>query len=160
MYIHDIKLYQYTRIFTRRNRERLFLEAIEMLNFLEVMPLIELDEFDRTSEVSRIQFAEYMCRALNLDEFGFENKTFFPDVAKSHWGSTCVSALVQTGIISTGELFRPDDTITLTEACKILMHATGYNHYAVCTEDIGRVSISGIYDRYYPRFRKRKTNCI
>ena len=73
-------------------------------------------------EISRIDFAVFAAKMIGINETGTSQTDYFYDIPTDHWGKYSVNALVERSIISGDgqRLFRPDDTITLSEAAVIL----------------------------------------
>lgn len=105
-------------------------EAIALIEYLEVLKLNN----DEKTEVSRADFAVYTARLMEIDEYAKmnENNAYYYDVPASHWSAASVNGLTEFGILSVGDdkMFRPDDTITLEEATKIMLAVLGYKGYA------------------------------
>lgn len=88
-----------------------------------------MDITDNADEyVSRADFACYVARAIGVDEYVKPVEMYFRDIPVTHWAANCVNTLAEMGAISYDGVttFRPDDTITLNEAVKILTEVLGY----------------------------------
>ena len=90
------------------------------------------DEDNLGNIVTRAEFAGYIARILDIDEYTRKEERYFTDVPATYWKSNSINALAAQGIISGGEdgKFRPDDNITYSEAAVILIKAMGYGTYA------------------------------
>lgn len=100
-----------------------------LLTALEIFT--EQTQADRNAVVTREDFALYLARALNIDEFQRSDTRYFKDVDMDSYGTNAIYALVQRGILSVDgdRLFRPDDGVTAVEACKMMLYALGYEPY-------------------------------
>ena len=80
----------------------------------------------------RADFALYTARLIGIKVFGENNDRYFYDVPMNHYALNSINKLVELGIISLDDekKFRPDDVITLEEACKMLVSALGYDEMA------------------------------
>nr|QGT51254.1 hypothetical protein Firmicute1046_3300 [uncultured Firmicutes bacterium] len=81
-------------------------------------------------EVTRGEFAAMIFRMMDLDAVSFE--PMFRDVSRSNWAFDYVQTVAAQGYLR-GDAdgnFRPDDTIVLEEAAKILVAMLGYTYPA------------------------------
>lgn len=99
----------------------------EVLEQLGIMKGFDDVTYRPAQEVTRSEFAQQAAALFRLEA---EAQEIFADVPASHEAAGAVTALVQTGMISKGELFRPDDNIRLSEAVKILLCGMGYGPLA------------------------------
>lgn len=108
-------------------------DAVKLMEYLDIL---EIDN-DGEAEVSRADFATYMARVVKVNEYAKtdNNTAYYYDVPPEHWAAACVNNLTETGALSVGDdkLFRPNDTITVTEATKIVLSVMGYGAYANVT---------------------------
>lgn len=90
------------------------------------------DEDNLETLVTRAEFAGYIARILDVDEYTRKEERYFTDVPATYWKSNSINGLAALGIISGGgdSEFRPDDNITYSEAATILIKAMGYDTYA------------------------------
>ena len=99
-------------------------QYIEFLNVINVF-----DEKDNADDyTTRADFAVYLARILNIDEYYRSEKIYFTDVPATYWKSNSINALAEHGIISgdSERAFRPDDNITYDEAAALLVRVLGY----------------------------------
>ena len=99
----------------------------EVLEQLGIMKGFDDATYRPAQEVTRSEFAQQAAALFRLEA---EAQEIFADVPASHEAAGAVTALVQTGMISKGERFRPDDNIRLSEAVKILLCGMGYGPLA------------------------------
>lgn len=113
-------------------------QYIEFLNVINVF-----DEKDNADDyTTRADFAVYLARILNIDEYYRSEKIYFTDVPATYWKSNSINALAEHGIISgdSERAFRPDDNITYDEAAALLVRVLGYE---------GRAQLEGGYPSGY-----------
>ncbi|MBR5506135.1 MAG: S-layer homology domain-containing protein, partial [Clostridia bacterium] len=70
------------------------------------------------NNVSRAEFAALICRSFGLTSVPYDGA--FADVDVGQWYTEYVSTALANGIISADAYFRPHDTITREEMCKML----------------------------------------
>lgn len=86
--------------------------------------------FDENSDgVTRGEFLSALMHFTKKDSEG-SNVQIFKDVPVEHKYASDVSNAVNLKIIGEGELFRPDDKITISEASKLMVSAVGYSSIA------------------------------
>jgi len=74
--------------------------------------------------ISRAEFAAIIVRALQMETS--ENLTGFSDVESDAWYAPYVYTAMENGIVEgEGGMFRPNDSITREEMCKIIVMALG-----------------------------------
>jgi len=74
--------------------------------------------------ISRAEFVALLVRALNLE--ATENTVEFTDVSDAEWYEQYVKIASSNGIVGGADgMFRPNDTITREEMCKMLVIASG-----------------------------------
>lgn len=99
-------------------------EAIAVFEYLDIYTMPENGISD-SQMMSRGDFATLVAKAFKLSESG-EN-TYFADVTRTDANVTGINALTEAGVVNGyARLFRPDETITLDEALKILISVTDY----------------------------------
>ncbi len=100
----------------------------ELLKTLEIFD----NETDLQSTVTRAEFAGYMARLLNVEEYNRYDRLYFVDVPATYWKSNSINGLAELGIISGDgkSAFRPDDNITVSEVSSMLLKAMGYDELA------------------------------
>lgn len=114
-------------------------QAQEMYTFMKAVGVFAEDEddFNAETEISRAHFIKLAMHISNdAPEVLLTEENVFSDVtSKTAYGDYIVTAY-RIGYISgnPGGLFRPDDTITLSEALKILCGILGYDKLA---EELG-----------------------
>jgi len=99
-----------------------------LLKELEIIPQKGL----MTEYMTRADFAVYTARMLGINDFEKSDVRYFYDIQMNHYALKSINTLYELGIFSMGENkeFRPDDLISVDEACKILTVALGYGEYA------------------------------
>ncbi len=113
-------------------------QYVEFLNAVNVF-----DEKDNAEDyTTRADFAVYLARILNIDEYYRSEKIYFTDVPATYWKSNSINALAEYGIISgdSERVFRPDDNITYDEAAALLIRILGYE---------GKAQLGGGYPSGY-----------
>lgn len=103
---------------------------VNAVALLETLGIISVAEDDYERSISRADFAVAIGNIFNIDQYSKVTESCFSDVPSDHWAAGSINALVNMGIISKDAEFRPGDTITGAEACKLLMSAAGYDKYA------------------------------
>lgn len=99
-----------------------------LLKELEIIPQKGL----MTEYMTRADFAVYTARMLAINDFEKNDTRYFYDIPMNHYAIKSINTLYELGIISMSENkeFRPDDLISVDEACKILAVALGYGEYS------------------------------
>ena len=89
------------------------------------------DNVDAGATVSRGQFAVYAAR-LAGERFTGEAKKYYIDIPEGSFCFEAVSVLANLGALSVPEdkIFNPNNPITYSEACKILMCVLNFTDYA------------------------------
>ncbi len=105
-------------------------EAFEMLGALGIVRDSDFTTFETEKTVTRGEFARYIARLVRADENG--GNTYFYDVPENHYAYSAVSALAERNIIngSGNKTFKPEEAITLNDACTILIKILSYERYA------------------------------
>jgi len=108
----------YTSDITAENYE----QTVALINALGIA--------DRMSEkasdvVTRGEFVYTLISALRIDVTTPSDKSYYADMS-NHYANTATVAARDMGIISSAEYFNPDEKITLAQALKMCMIATGY----------------------------------
>ena len=104
-------------------------EAVNTLVALGVLKGKDTGNFDPTGIVTRAEMAKMICVAYNggkdpnLTEGGMYNDT------KNHWARGYIDYCTNLGVVAgdTAGNFNPDNTVTGTEASKMVLVALGYN---------------------------------
>lgn len=120
------------------------------LSLLKYINVFQSDPHDYNANVSRASFAIYTVRLLGKSEIGSGAQKIFSDVESQSKAEYAISQLYDMNIITgeNGATFRPNDSITVAEASKILVSIMGYKPYAeakgayptgylMCAEKIG-----------------------
>lgn len=112
---------------------------LELIEYLEIIKNIDAS---KDSLVTRADFAVYVARILNIDEYSETNRVFYTDVPRGHWAGVSVNNLVQLGAlkVDASKKFRPDDAITLEDATQIVLAVMGY----MPTAESGNASYTSI----------------
>lgn len=107
------------------------LRNMEALETLGIIPKYDEMSIDFDKEVTRADFADVVAKLISSAQYN-ESTPYFYDVPTSHWAYKSICSLAEGKIINgTAEhLFRPDDTITITEAVTMILNAMGYGDYA------------------------------
>lgn len=107
-------------------------EAIAVFEYLGIYTMPE-NGIPDSQMMSRGDFATLTAKAFKLSESG-EN-TYFADVTRTDANVAGINALAEAGVVSGyARLFRPDETITLDEALKILISVADYG---IVAEEMG-----------------------
>ena len=110
-----------------------FYEATAFLKNLGIISGVNGFEFKPFNPVTRAEFAKMATAVLNADiSLPDDMENVFKDVDNSHWAYDAILSMWNLGILSGDEdgFFRPDDTITINEAVKILVSGLGYDEIA------------------------------
>lgn len=104
-----------------------------MLETVRVLGILSGDEngnLNLSAPVTRAEFVKMMTAASTYkDSVGSSTASLFTDVKSGHWASGYIKLAVEQGWV-TGYVdgsFRPDNTITLEEACTALLRLLGYD---------------------------------
>ena len=105
-------------------------EAIEVLNAVDVIRGYDNGDFGPDDLVTRAQMAVIMANLLNLDYQYYEATCPFTDVPA--WARGYVGACYAKGITSgySATTYGPNDGITPVQAASMMMRALGYFQYA------------------------------
>ena len=105
-------------------------EAIEVLNAVEVILGYDNGDFGPDDLVTRAQMAVIMAKLLNLDYQYYEATCPFTDVPA--WARGYVGACYAKGITSgySATIYGPNDGITPVQAASMMMRALGYFKYS------------------------------
>lgn len=105
--------------------------ALETVLALGILQGDERGNLDLTAPVTRAQFATMMTRVSSYkDSIGAGPAyALFTDLPAGHWAAPYAETAVKAGwfIGYTDGSFRPDNTITLEEACTALLRLAGYD---------------------------------
>ncbi len=103
-------------------------EARKFVEYFEVLDTEAGLEYD----VTRAEFAVYLARVLGMNEYSQTEITYYNDVTSEHWAAVCINNLAEIGALTIGEdkLFRPNDSIKIEEAVKIIINLLGYENSA------------------------------
>lgn len=104
-----------------------------MLETVRVLGILSGDEngnLNLSAPVTRAEFVKMMTAASTYkDSVGSSTASLFTDVKSGHWAGGYIKLAVEQGWV-TGYVdgsFRPDNTITLEEACTALLRLLGYD---------------------------------
>ena len=85
-------------------------------------------------EITRADFANLLCRAMNLESEaqGYKDKNKFNDIDAQHYASGAINLLAEKGIVGalTGNNFCPDTAIRYAHAIRYAVNALGYSPMA------------------------------
>lgn len=99
-------------------------KEITILKMIGVLP--ESGEYDSEKKITRAEFADYTAKFFGGTPN--EKRKYYKDVSTDYWAADSINYLVEQGYLTIGTdaMFYPDRNITLSEACKILLSAAGY----------------------------------
>ena len=105
--------------------------AIEAVQALGIITGDESGNLDLTDPVTRAEFVTMMTAASSYKDSIGEGSgvSLFKDVKSDHWASEYIKLAVEQGWMSgyVDGTFRPDNQITLEEACTALLKMLGYD---------------------------------
>lgn len=106
--------------------------AVQTVKALGILVGDEQGNLNLNSNVTRAQFAKMLVSASPYrDSISPEGTGYslFKDVKSSHWASEYIGTAVQNGWVVgyTDGTFRPDQTVTLEEACSAALRLLGYD---------------------------------
>lgn len=108
-------------------------DVLEMMGFLQSVGIIPTDyrELELNNKVTRADYVDAVAKLLGAEKVESDTPYFY-DVPASHWAYGSICSLAARGIIrgNGNKLFRPDDTISMLDAYKIMLVAMGYGEYA------------------------------
>ena len=132
-------------------------EAVSILTALNVINGKDDGSYDPTGIITRGEMAKLICVVLNGGKdpsLGSATSNTYTDTV-NHWAAPYIEYCTQLGIVAgKGDgTFAPNDTVTATEAAKMLLVAMGYNasfegmvgaNWAVATNVVA--NSKGLYD--------------
>lgn len=100
----------------------------KIISFLNAFEIVGENEINRDKAITRGEFAIYAARIIGDKFYTNSSEQYYYDVTKADDCFISVSRLVSQGALSVGEdrLFKPDEAITYSEICKILVCILGY----------------------------------
>ena len=128
--------------------------AVETVKALGIMVGDASGNMNLTGNVTRAQFVKMMTAASSYKDsigagYGY---SLFKDVKSDHWASEYIKLAVEQGWI-TGYVdgtFRPNNTVTLEEACAALLRMLGYDSSSLAgsypTAQLSKASAVGLLD--------------
>lgn len=128
--------------------------AVETMKALGIMVGDETGDMNLDGNVTRAQFVKMMTAASTYRDsvgsgYGY---SLFKDVKSDHWASEYIKLAVEQGWI-TGYVdgtFRPNNTVTLEEACTALLRMLGYDSSSLAgtfpTAQLSKASAVGLLD--------------
>lgn len=128
--------------------------AVETVKALGIMVGDESGNMNLTGNVTRAQFVKMMTAASSYKDsigagYGY---SLFKDVKSDYWASEYIKLAVEQGWI-TGYVdgtFRPNNTVTLEEACAALLRMLGYDSSSLAgsypTAQLSKASAVGLLD--------------
>lgn len=101
---------------------------ISVFSYIGMISDDSMIDFDK--KITRAEFADHIAKFYG-ENYG-EKKKYYRDVPIEHWAANSINLLVDKGFLTMNAeaTFAPDRIITLGEACKILLCATGYETMA------------------------------
>ncbi len=119
------------------------------IGLLKHLDIISSENPDFSAEVTRGELAYMIAKLCNITQNeNMTPSTEFYDLSKDHEYYWCINECVARGIFSgdgTG-YFRPDDTATFQEACKVFSVALGYKLVGYLNSYVETARDSGIID--------------
>lgn len=105
------------------------LTSSEAEKFLSVLGIVSSDNIDTNVEISREEFSFMLAKVIKYDSLVSDEVRYFKDVESDSYAVNAINALASKGIITVPENreFRPKDTITFEEACKMIVCAMDYD---------------------------------
>ncbi len=94
-------------------------ENIKTLADMDIVSGMSESRFKPQSPITRAQFLALLMRSCRIDDEQYNDN--IPDVAKDDWYSGSAAAALKAGIIAENENFRPNDAITRSEMCELLI---------------------------------------
>ena len=120
-------------VFTLAMPAALAADEDTMLETVRVLGILSGDEngnLNLSASVTRAEFVKMMTAASTYkDSVGSSTASLFTDVKSGYWANGYIKLAVEQGWV-TGYVdgsFRPDNTITLEEACTALLRLLGYD---------------------------------
>ncbi len=88
------------------------------------------EDYNTEETVTRASFTDMTAKALGAAPV--TTVRYFADVAQDYWAAGSINAMYEMEIISPAgdRRFNPESPITYEQACKIIVHAAGYQDYA------------------------------
>lgn len=107
----------------------------EMTDLLDVLGIITDTGSSEPTEgvpLTRAEMATFVVRLIGENEYATNEHNYYYDIEEGFWGKTAINILVERGFFTVPEerLFRPKDYVTVAEACKVLLKATGHDALA------------------------------
>lgn len=103
---------------------------MSMLNKLGIFNGYDDGSLHEDENITRMEYSAVIIRCLGFEELAksFNGKESFSDVESESWGSGYVYLAKELGLINgyNGNVFAPNENITVTDAAKILVSALGY----------------------------------
>jgi hypothetical protein len=127
---------------------------VQTMQALGIMVGDETGNLNLSGSVTRAQFVKMMTAASAYKDTvgGGYGYSLFKDVKSDHWASEYIKVAVEQGWI-TGYVdgtFRPDNTVTLEEACTALLRMLGYDSSTMAgtfpTAQLSKASAIGLLD--------------
>ncbi len=110
-------------------------QTASVLNALGIMEGVGGNRFDPNSALTRAQFCKLAVTALGFtDVSAYGSYTIFPDVKSNHWAAKYINAAVRHPDLQKQAIIRgyadgsfgPNKTVSLGEACTMLLRMLGY----------------------------------
>ena len=103
-----------------------------LLTALDLMSYNSEGEIDNSKEITRAEFVDVIGKFLNLNPTVAASKSYFYDVPVDSWYTNALNTLVEFGIVDQNEqkTFLPNNTISVSEAMKMIVCLLGYRVYA------------------------------
>lgn len=128
---------------------------VQTIRALGIMTGDSAGNLNLEANVTRAQFAKMLVNASKYkDSVGDgEGVSLFKDVKSSHWASRYIKTVVDEGWMTgyTDGTFRPDQTLTLEQACASVLRLLGYSSSSLAgsypTAQLSKASSLGLRDR-------------
>lgn len=101
-------------------------KAVTLLKNLGIMSDYSEDRFSGEAFVTRGEMADIAAKMLNFKELSPVKNNPASDVLKSHKYAPQIKLVIDRGIMSTEEEFRPDDAVLFEEAAAVCVRLLGY----------------------------------
>ena len=110
-----------------------YADAAEYLNDVGIMQGDAQGNFNPGRNVTRAQMAALLCRMLGEAENLATDGTRFTDVPADYWANGYIMKAASLGIISGYKVgtFRPDNTVTYSQAVTMVVRAVGMEEIAL-----------------------------
>lgn len=102
-------------------------EKLGVLSAVGIITAFDDGTYGLNQNLTRADLAVYAARMFGYNEAETTENTYFKDVPNYHWAASSIEKLVQRGIISPDDEYRPDDNATVLEVIKVMVGLAGYD---------------------------------